>query len=89
MNIADQLIQLLGNLSQKERRLFLQFAKHDKTVLEKLFLKLSRIEFAANTGNILLWKKMTEQEEKDLDGFIREVKDQEKIVRIKKELGIN
>lgn len=87
MNIIDQLIQLLGNFSQKERQFFLQFAKQDKTVLEKLLLKLSRIEFAANTGNILLWKKMAEQEEKELGGFIQEVKDQEKIIRIKKELG--
>lgn len=86
MNLIDQIISLLGNLSGEERHLILKLAEKDSAFLEQLFLKISRLKFAIQTGNMKLWKRIQEDEEINSSEFVQELQDQTKIIQIHKKL---
>lgn len=86
MNITDQIVSLLGNLSSEERQLVLKLAEKDSVFLERLFAKIYRLKFAIQTGDMKLWKKIQEDEEMNSSEFIQELQDQEKIIQIHKKL---
>lgn len=88
MKNIQYIIQWLSNLSNTEKGLLLQLIKQDNSSLLRLLLKISRIKLAAETGNIILWKKIKADEEKDISEFNGNLKDQTKITRIQKGLGL-
>lgn len=88
MKISSNIFQWLYNLPSEEKKLLLRLVKEDSSVIEQLLLKISRLKFAADTGNIILWKKIIADEEKDISGFIHQLRDQTKITRVRKDIGL-
>lgn len=88
MKILDRIIQILSSLSNEERQIFLKLAEQDETLIEKMLLKISRLEFAVDTGNILLWKKIMNEEDGKSKSFIQDLQDQQKIIQIRKTFEI-
>lgn len=88
MKILDRIIQILINLSNEEKKLFLKLAEEDETFVEKMWLKIYRLEFAVNTGNILLLKKIMDEDDGISKSFIKDLQDRQKIIQIRKTLKV-
>lgn len=88
MKIPTYIIQWLYNLPKEEKSLLLELAKQDTAVMPRLLTKISRIKSAAAAGNLVLWKKIMADEEKDIGGFIHQLHDQIKITKIRKDIGL-
>lgn len=87
MKNIDYFVKFINNMLEAEKQLFLDLAKNDKTVFEELKKKIFRLRIAVQTGNILLWNKILKDEEKNISRFIRELKDEQKIIQLKKNLA--
>lgn len=88
MKLPSNIIQWLYNLSDREKELLRQLIKQDSSSFPRLLLKISRLTLAADTGNILLWKKLMADEEKDIFELNHSLQDQTEITRIRKNIEL-
>lgn len=88
MKLTFNIIQWLYNLSDREKELLRQLMKQNDSVFPQLLLKISRLKFAADTGNILLWKKIMADEEKGILELNHSLNDQTEIIRIRKNIEL-
>ena len=88
MKILDRIIQILSSLTDEERKLFLKLAEQDETLIEKMLIKASRLRLAVDTGNVLLWKKIMNEDDRIFKSFIQDLHDQKEIIQIRKTIGI-
>ena len=88
MKILDRIIQILSSLTDEERKIFLKLAEQDETLIEKMLIKASRLRLAVDTGNVLLWKKIMNEDDRIFKSFIQDLHDQKEIIQIRKTIGI-
>lgn len=94
MNKLDKRKQLMEILdkyfSQKEKTFFEYLELKDDyldAILEKL-AKIIRLKIILKSGNLLAWKKIKENDEKEFGILLKEIEDYKKISAIRKKLAI-
>lgn len=89
MDNTSYFIRLIANIRDEERDLLFEMAKSDKTIFEELLKKIVRLQTAVDTGNLAVWKKLLQEEEKNIVYFITELEDEQKIAALRKHLNVS
>ena len=69
MKRINEIVQLMNNLPNEEKKLLLKLDQEDKEVFGIFLRKILRLKHVVDTGNIIVWKKIMNLPAAELRGI--------------------